>query len=211
MPVLAEAYIKLGRTDEAIALLNKAAEKKKDDPEIRFQLFGLYRATGQTEKAFKEIEALLEVKRDVRYLSAYAGFLSAQGKEKDALDAIEEILATDPENIPVLLEKAKIQRSMRKYDEAIDTYKEISFIQPDHAQAMLERADTHMEQSKPQWAETFYNRALKADPTLGRAELGLARLAKLRKDTAGYQEHLENARRLSPEDEVIKREIEKSH
>jgi tetratricopeptide (TPR) repeat protein len=210
MPVLAEGYIKTGRTDEAIALLDRAAQKKKDDPEIKFQLFELYRKSGQKEKALKEIESLLEIKRDPRYLLEYAGILPMFGKEKEALDAIEEILATDPENIPVLLQKARIQRLMKKYDEAIETYKEISFIQPEHAVSMLERADTHMEQSKPQWAETFYKRALKADSSLGRAELGLARLAKQRKDTAGYEEHLERARNLSPDDDIIKQEYEKN-
>ncbi|MBN1575136.1 MAG: tetratricopeptide repeat protein [Chitinispirillaceae bacterium] len=210
MPVLAKGYVKTGRTEEAVALLNKAKEKKNDDPEIRFQLFELYQKSGQREKAQKEIEALISIKRDNRYMLLYAEALTMQGKEKDAAGVVEEILATDPENIPVLMLKAKIQRSLKQYDEAIETYKEISFIKPDHAPSILERAETHMEQSKPQWAESFYKRALRADPSLGRAELGLAKIAKLRKDIAGYQEHLENARRLSPDDEAIREELGKS-
>ncbi|MBN1306618.1 MAG: tetratricopeptide repeat protein [Chitinispirillaceae bacterium] len=210
MPVLAKGYVKTGRTEEAIALLKRAKEKKNDDPEIRFQLFELYQKGGQKDKAQQEIEALIAIKRDSRYMLLYAEALAMQGKEKEAAGIVEEILATDPENIPVLMLKGRIQRSLKQYDEAVETYKEISFIKPDHALSLLERAETHMEQSKPQWAESFYKRALRADPSLGRAELGLAMIAKLRKDVVGYKEHLENACRLSPDDEAIREELRKS-
>ncbi|MBN1550046.1 tetratricopeptide repeat protein, partial [bacterium] len=210
MPILAKGYWKTGRIDEAIALLNTAKEQKSDDPEIRFQLFELYQKSGQKAKAQKEIEDLIAIKRDNRYMLLYAEALAMQGKNKEAADVVEEILATDPENIPVLMLKGKIQRSLKQYDEAVETYKEISFIQPDHAPSILERAETHLEQSKPQWAETFFKRALRVDPTLGRAELGLARIAKLRRDMAGYHEHLENARRLSPDDDEIRDELKKA-
>ncbi len=211
MAFLAKCYIKAGRSEEAVALLTKAKEKKGDDPDIRFQLFELYRKLGQNGKAQKEIEELIAIKRDNRYMTLYAEALLLQGKGKEAADVVEEILAADPENISVLMLKGRIQRSLKQYDEAVETYKEISFIKPDHALSMLERAETHLEQSKPQWAETFYKRALRADPTLGRAELGLAKIAKLRKDMSAYYEHLENARRLSPDDEAILEELKKAY
>ena len=106
--------------------------------------------------------------------------------------------------------KGRVLRRLKRYDEAVEIYKEINYVQPDYAPALCERADTHMEQSKPQWAETFYKRALRSDPGYGRAELGLALLCKLKKDTAGYNEHLENARRLNPDDEEIQKEVKKS-
>jgi tetratricopeptide (TPR) repeat protein len=210
MPVLAKGYITTGRTDEAMSLLEKAKKKSPENPEIRFELFKVYQKNDQKKKAQQEIEGLLEIKRDSHYLSLYAEALVIQDKLKEAADVIEEILATDPENINTLLLKAKIQRTQKKYDEAVETYKEISYIQPENAVAILERAETHLEQSKPQWAESFYKRALRADPSLGRAELGLAKIAKLRKNMSAYQEHLENARRLSPDDEKVLAELKKS-
>ena len=67
-----------------------------------------------------------------------------------------------------------------------NTYKEIQNIDRTYAPAMAERANVYLLQSKVQWAEVFFQRALKADPKCGRAEFGLAHLAKLRKDEAGY-------------------------
>ena len=210
MTALAKGYIKTNRTEEAVSLLNKAKDKLRDNPDIRFQLFELYQKNGQKDKAKQEIEALVGMKREPRYLQLYAEALIIQGKYDDAEATIEEILAADPENIAALMLKGKVLRRQKRYDEAVETYKEISFIQPDHALSLYERAETHLEQSKPQWAETFFKRALRADPNLGRAELGLAKICKLLKDTAGYKEHLENARRLNPDDEIIQEELKKS-
>lgn len=210
MSLLAKGYIGSGRSSEAIALLIKAKERKKDDPEIRFALFEVYRKTGKNGQAEKELEGLLEIRRDAHTLGLYAEALLLQKKEREAAGVIEEILATEPDNIAVLMLKGKILRTLRQYDEAVEAYKEISFIDPEYAPAMLERAETHLEQSKPQWAESFFKRALRIDPSLGRAELGLARIAKTRKDMVLYHEHLENAGRLSPDDDAVREELKRA-
>lgn len=210
MSLLAKGYIGSGRSSEAIDLLIKAKERKKDDPEIRFALFEVYRKTGKHAQADKELEGLLEIRRDAHILGLYAEALLMQKKEREAAGVVEEILATEPDNIAVLMLKGKILRALRQYDEAVETYKEIGFIDPNYAPAMLERAETHLEQSKPQWAESFFKRALRTDPSLGRAELGLARIAKIRKDMVLYHEHLENAVRLSPDDDLVREELKKA-
>jgi hypothetical protein len=75
---------------------------------------------------------------------------------------------------------------------------------------LYERAETHLLQQKLPWAETFYTRALRVDPSMAVAELGLAKLAKLKKDMASYKMHLEKARLLAPENELILEEIKES-
>ena len=60
------------------------------------------------------------------------------------------------------------------------------------------------------WAETFYTRVLRADPKFALAELGLAKIAKIRKNDAAYKEHLEKARKLEPENKLILEEIKNS-
>ncbi|NLG17770.1 MAG: tetratricopeptide repeat protein [Fibrobacter sp.] len=210
MAMLAKGYIKTNRSSEAIELLNKAKEAKKDDPDIRYQLFELYQKLGQKDKAQEEIKALVALSREPRYLLLYAEALVLQEKYKDAENTIEDILATDAENIDALLLKARMLNAKKKYDEAIEIYKEIAFINPEHPQALYMRAETHLLQSKPQWAETFYKRTLRADPKFALAELGLAKIAKLRKDNVGYREHLEAARKLEPDNEEILEELNKA-
>ena len=47
---------------------------------------------------------------------------------KEAEDVIENIKATEPENIEALMILGDVQRSQKKLDAAIETYKEISYL-----------------------------------------------------------------------------------
>jgi Tfp pilus assembly protein PilF len=75
---------------------------------------------------------------------------------------------------------------------------------------MVERANVYLLQSKPQWAETFFQRALKADPKNALSELGLARVCKLRKDRGDYMAHLDRAKILDPFNTDIQDEEKKA-
>jgi Tfp pilus assembly protein PilF len=128
------------------------------------------------------------------------------GKFKEAQDAVEDIKATDPENIEALMVLARSQRGQKKFDPAVETYKEISYINPNYAPALCERADVHLQQNKPQWAKTFYDRALRSDPNYAPAYLGLARLAKTQKNNALYLQNIDKASQLAPDNAEIRQE-----
>jgi Tfp pilus assembly protein PilF len=74
---------------------------------------------------------------------------------------------------------------------------------------MYERAEVYLNQSKLPWAKTFYERALKADPNYALAELGLAKLAKVQKNMADYQLHLDKALKMDPTNKEIQEEAGK--
>lgn len=209
MSMLAKGYNHSGRTNEALDLLLKARELKKEDPQIMFQLFEVYQKLGKMDKALKEMEKLTALDRDTKYLLIYAEALMIHGKNRESEDVIEDILAVEATNTDALLLKAKNLRSRKKYNEAIEVYKEISYFDPENVAVMLERAETHLLQSKPQWAETFFKRALKADPDCAMAEFGLAKIAKAFKDSQKYKKHLENAAKLAPDNELILEEIKR--
>ncbi len=208
---LAFGYVKTNRTQEAIGLLNKAKELKPDDPGIRRQLYKTYMKTGDKKKAVAEIKQLIDLKRDNETLLLYAQLLMEEGKYKDAHNAIEDIRATDPTNIDALMTLAAIQRTRKKYDDAIETYKEIIYINGDYIPAIYERAEVYMMQNELHWAERFYERVLKTDPKFALAELGLAKIAKLRKNDIMYMKHLKNAYKLDPNNELIKSEYAKAN
>jgi tetratricopeptide (TPR) repeat protein len=210
MTALAKGYCATNKINEAIDLLKKAKAVRPNDSDICYQLFTLYRKTGQKEKARDEIKTIVAVSRNNEYLKDYADACIVTGDLKTAEGTIEDILATEADNINVLMLKARVQALNQKYDAAIETYKEISFIDQNHAPSMTERANLYLLQSKPQWAETFFQRALKADPKYARAELGLARVAKLRKDMVTYSQHLDKARLLDPFDEDIQEEAKQA-
>jgi len=66
----------------------------------------------------------------------------------------------------------------------------------------------HIGESKAKWAETFYQRALAADPTYALAEVGLAKLALLYNDRILCEEHLQKAAALEPKDPEVKKAID---
>ena len=210
MTVLAEGYLKTNRAREAIGLLEKAKEKKPDDVQVRKNLFDAYSKVGDKKSAITVIKEILDLKRDNTLLFLYAKMLCEEEKYKDAEDALEDIMATNPENIEALMLLAKIQRGRKKYNEAIETYKEVIYIDAGFAPALYERAETYMEQDKIQWAERFYDRALRADPKHALSELGKAILAKARKDDAAYKQHLRKAKQLDPNDPKIREECKKA-
>ena len=210
MSALATGYLKTNRTKEAVNLLDKAKKIKPNDIENRKKLLEAYSKLGQRKQALSEMKGLLQVNRDPGLLMLYAKLLYEEGDVKDAENAIEDIRATDPENIKALMLLALIQRSRKKYNEAIETYKEVIFIDANYAPALFERAETYMQQNKPQWAERFYYRALRADPKYARAELGMANICRLRKDKAGHLKHLKAAKQIDPNDPKIKAECKKA-
>jgi tetratricopeptide (TPR) repeat protein len=210
MTALAKGYAATNRRNEAIDLLKKAKAKKGDDPDIRFGLFDLYQKSGQKNKAKDEIKELVSMKRDNKFLVQYANACLQTGDLKAAEAAVEDVLATEADNVDVLMLKAKILTANKLYDEALETYKEISYIDQNHVSSMTERANVYLLQSKVQWAETFFQRATKADPKYAPAELGMAMVCKMKKDKDGYNKHLDRAKLLDPFNEEIQEEVKKA-
>ncbi len=209
LTLLGIGYIKTNRPKDAVDVLVKAKTLKPQDTDIRLQLVDLYKKTDQNKKAIEEMKDLIAIKRDNKTLMSYAQSLYDDGRFKEAQDAVEDIKATDPENIEALMILARAQRGQKKLDSAVETYKEISYINPNYAPALCERAEVHMQQNKPQWAKTFFERALRADANYALAYLGLARLAKQQKNTALYQQNLDKAMQLDPNNAEIKEEAKK--
>jgi len=210
LSLLAKGYLNTKRTKEALNMLVKAKAAKPTDPDIRYQLYEVYAAEKRQQDALAEIQELVKISKDPRYLQLYGDALVALGNMKEAEGVVNELLAKDPGDPNAMMLRARLLRSRKEYDEAIEVYKEISEIQPDYALAHYERAETYVQASKPAWAETFYNRALRADPKFALAELGLAKLYKARKQMDQYKEHLEAAQRLAPDNDLVIEEVKKA-
>ena len=208
MPMLASAYAQTNRSEEAISLYEKTEQLKPDDVTIKEKLFALYEAKNDNPKILSEVKKIIEKKRDPKYLIKYADALYANGVYAEAENVIKEVRTADPENINALMLLGKVQSVQGKWDDALETFKGVSYINPNHAPSMYERAEIHFLQAKYQWAKTFYERALKADPKYVLAEVGLAKVARMEKDKAEYAKHIENAKKLDPNNKELLAEIE---
>jgi tetratricopeptide (TPR) repeat protein len=209
MTLLARGYIMTKRKSEAAKLLEKVVKLSKGeiDDDLRRVLADVYMESGEFEKAANEYKAMLDKKKTNAVLSKYAEALIGMGKLTEAAKAVEEIKASEPENLDAHMALGKIKVAQKKYDEAIETYKEILYINQNYAPALCERANVYMIQGKYEWAKTFYTRTLKADPRNAIAHLGLARISKNDKDFAAYTDHLEKAKKLDPNNKEIQDEL----
>jgi tetratricopeptide (TPR) repeat protein len=209
MTLLARGYLMTGQQREGARLLEKVVRDAKGtiDDDLRMTLADVYIATQEFAKAAAELKEVMKTNNAPEVLIKYAETLIASGKSADALKIAEQIRAKDPENIDAHMMIGRIKVAQKKYNDAIETYKEILYMDQNYAPALCERANVYLLQGKLQWAETFYDRALKSDPQNVLALLGLARLAKEKKDYATYSDLVEKARKLDPQNREVQAEL----
>jgi tetratricopeptide (TPR) repeat protein len=209
MELLATDYTRSGKPKQAVEVLLKLKELKPKELAVRKQLVDAYQSSGQDQKAFEEVQGVLELERDRESLFPYAKMLAKMGKYDEAVAALEEILGAMPDDLEAMMELASVYRQQKKFDEAVSVYKDICTIDPKYAPALYERAGVHLEQGKVKWAQMFYQRALTADPQMALAEVGLAEVALLfnKKDSCDIL--LSKAEAMAPDDPIVKKEISK--
>ncbi|MCX7725330.1 MAG: tetratricopeptide repeat protein [Chitinispirillaceae bacterium] len=210
LSALATGYIKMKKTGKAIELLTRVKANDPKNVSVRKALYEAYVAENKDENALQELKELIELERNNQLLLAYAKLLLKVGKLEEAESTIEEILATVPDDIEVLMTKAYIKRKQNNLDEALEIYKEINTIDPKYAPSLYERAEVSLEQDKVKWAELFYKRALEANPSYALAEVGLAKISFLYNKREEALAHLERAAMMAPDDPVVKEAIEKA-
>lgn len=201
---LANGYLQSNRAADALTILNKAKETKTESVEIRKLLVDVYVKMGKEQELMTELKALLEKKRENETLLLYAQLLFKSNKLDEANNAIEDIMATDPENIEALMLLGSIYTAKKRYAEAHDVYNEIVIIDNTYAAALYERAEIYLLQSKVLWAEKYFKKTLTTNPKFGLAELGLGKVALLHKKKDAYKSHVEKAYALNPDIPAIK-------
>jgi tetratricopeptide (TPR) repeat protein len=211
---LAEGYAKTNRPEEAVSALAKAKTVNPKDLKLRTQLYKMYMKLDRNRDARKEVEELLALNpTDMETRTIYARMLFEDGKYKEAATEVENIMAAAPSN-EILMLSAQIKTAEKDYEGALAVYEEIISMD-NYAPALYEKAELFRNYNKelkksPKWAQTFYERALRADSTFALAELGLARLQKLWKRNDLYLEHLERAHNLDPDNKEIQQEWKKA-
>ncbi len=212
---LAESYAKTDRPNEAINALNRAKNILPKDVKIRMQLYKLYIKADKPKDARKEVEELLALNptdNDTRLM--YAQMLFEDKKYKEADNEIENIMASSP-SAKALVLMGKVKEGLKDYKGSLEAYESIFSLGEEYtnyAPALYGKAELFRVYGKelgksPKWAETFYERALKADPKFALAELGIARLQKMWKRDDLYKKHLDAAKLIDPTNPEILAEI----
>jgi tetratricopeptide (TPR) repeat protein len=205
----AKEFQEINQLKKAIAYLRKVKQLKPDSVVVRETLVSLYKEMDLPDFELIELKGLIEIKPDNTQRIRYAALLRKNKAYDEAINAIEDVRAVDPENIPALLELGQIYTDQKMYPEAIETFREVTYIDAKNAMAKYYQAEIYLAQNKPRWADKYYKDALKKDPKLGIAVFGLAKIAKMYNNEENYRMHLERARELSPDDpEILKAYME---
>jgi tetratricopeptide (TPR) repeat protein len=213
MPMLARGYMRTGRLDEGLKLLERIKSTSRGmtiDIDIRIALGEGYLAMGRNMEAAVEWKSVIDQKREPAYLIKYATALVAMGnRNAEAMGIANEILSKQPESVEGLMLKGRVTAAMRNFEDAMETYKKVGYINPNYAPAIYERGNIFLMQQNFDGAKAFFERTLKLDPRYALAELGLAKLAKAQKNQAEYQRHLQNANKLDPNNREILDEMKR--
>ena len=135
---LGNAHRQMGNFDAAVAALKRAVELNPEAAPVRFNYATALGNAGLLQEAEHEFRAMAdEFPNDSKPLSELHAFLKEQGREEDALAAIEEAVQREPGNIELLLALASHLSSMLRSDAAERTYRKIIELQPDNGQANL--------------------------------------------------------------------------
>jgi len=212
---LAEGYGRTERPQEAISALEKAKALTPKDINLIAQLSRQYVKVGRSKDARKAVEELLALDpKNLEVQQSYAQMLYEDKDYKNAENGIQNVLAANP-NPDAFLLLGRIQTGEKNYKDALKSFDDVINSAAENsynpAMALYEKAELYRLYGKeleksPKWAETFYERALKADPKFALAELGLARLYKLWKKDDLYHMHLDNAKAIDPKNQEIQDE-----
>ena len=141
---LADAYRRRGDNGKSIDLLEEAKTLRPYEARIRRRLYEAYRRSGKSGKEMEELRALLKIEPDPVLQLRYARMAFDTKEYAEARNAVEDLLAVNPENIEAVMLWGKILRVQKNYDQAIEAFKEVDYIQLGYAPALYEQAETYL-------------------------------------------------------------------
>jgi tetratricopeptide (TPR) repeat protein len=210
MTLLANGYMRTGRIDDGIRLLERMVRGQRGTPvpiEVRIALADGYLTLGRHMDAANEWKVVTDQNRAPQHLIKYATALLGINRNAEANNIANEVLRAQPDNIEALMLSGRVKVAMRNYEDANEAFRKVLFANPNHAPALYERANIFLLQQNFDGAKAFFDRALKVDPKFAMAELGLARVARAQRNQQEFQTRLQRAAQLDPNNREIQEEM----
>ena len=123
--LLVDLYTKVKDYPNVIHTLDRLEARQGKSEQISMEKFRIYLTMGDDKKAFREIENLAkEYPNDMRYLSILGDVYLENGKQKEAYDTYQKVLAVEPDNTMTLLSMASYYDKIGQkdlYQQQLDT------------------------------------------------------------------------------------------
>lgn len=177
---LGAIYFKQGRLDDAIAEYEPLRHHYPDDISTLVILGYLYLATGQSAKAVETFNTAILIHPD-NFIAQDEGIeqMVRDGNLEEALDAVDLLLADQPERPDLVALRADILAAMGATTDAIAQYQHAIRLCPDYLEATIKLGTNYLKMHAEQLAAQQFNRAVEINDKIVEAYVGLAAAQKL--------------------------------
>ena len=194
---LAESFKHLGKFDEALKNLDKAAAKGADSLYINLEKANTLRHAGRIEDAMEQIKACANFeKASTQYHYVLARCQEAYGSYDEAVDNYKTAIEIEPNNCKALFHLAYSCDLRGDEDAAIDYYKELLAQQPAYVNALLNLAVLYEDAGEYDKATKCIDQVLAHHPSHTRAIL--------------FKKDVESSKTMLYDEEVEKDETRRS-
>ena len=160
-----QALLEKGDTEGAIAHFDSIPASLKDDLELKNLLGALYYSNGQYDEGIATANDILAVDaQNMDALELISMCTRAKGDKKAYKEASDKILAADPYNAAVNIQKAEEYAVSKKYKLARDSYKKALRGDPDNTDALFGYAQMSYYTDDLKTAEESFQQILEKDP-----------------------------------------------
>lgn len=170
------ALHRLGRSEEAVGYLERAAELRPDVPETFNNLAVIYAQMERRKDALAAFEKALELKPDYPEARLNYGRLLEESNRYDQAEGVYlDLLEEDPDNVKARSSLALLYERTGRTELAVQEFRVLSRTSPDLAEEFfLSRGKEARKAREYQKAERFFKRAVDINPQFaqGYAELG---------------------------------------
>lgn len=174
---LANAYRRLGRTDDALDAFERLLELGPADPKALSAVAELLDQQGRRGEAIARLTAAVSGDDAPGLLLGQLGELRAlDGERAVAAELFERALAADPELVAARFDLAVLREEDGRVDEAIGLYEETLERAPNHFQAQFNLGRLYGATGRPQRQRELWEAAVVSNPEFARGYLYLAKL-----------------------------------
>ncbi len=178
--VEAQASLRAGKVEEALAIYDQILEARPQDLEARMGRANALGRLGRYADALEDYDLVLAVSpNDVEAHIGRARILGWMGRYTEAETECRQTLTENPTAVEAYLQLGMILGWERKYSAAAEVYEHTHQLAPQDPEPLIGLARLRFWQDDLEGAKALYQTALRLDPGNVDAEEGLARLAKI--------------------------------
>lgn len=202
---LGMSLVRLGRLEEAEALLRQAQQQEPRDPDVVINLGNVLAARGLPDAALEQYSRVLDLLPTHVQALYNIGTLHREAcRFEPAVQAFEKVLLMAPDHLEAMVNLGTIRERMGDASEAERLYRKALSLNPNSAIAYSNLSTALRAQGRVDEAEQACLRALELEPKFGDALVNLAGIYGARGDLKGARQAFYQAWQMVPSDYEVR-------